>query len=171
MNFINHTLEWYKGEAFESLITSVFGSLLIVLAIYCWRMGTTQGAQALVLPLLLVGLLIGVSGTYNYFSHQKAIHTIEHIQTEKIKSFIQSEKERVKGFHSLYTFTKYLALILFTLAMIIFFFVENRSWQAIAIAFIILGLSGLVIDYFSEERANHYYNIILGYGEKSTDSI
>ena len=77
----------------------------------------------------------------------------------------------MESFESLYRFTKYLALSLFALAIIIFFFVENRNWQAIAIALITLGLSGLVIDYFSEERANHYYDIILDYGEKSTDSI
>ncbi|MCY4267415.1 MAG: hypothetical protein OXC67_05945 [Flavobacteriaceae bacterium] len=167
MHFINHTLEWYKGEAFESLVSSVFGVLLIIVALYSWRMGTTQGAHALVIPLLLIGLLLVGFGSYGYFKNQNAIKHFEQVQPKEMASFIQSEKERVEGFQSLYTFTKYLALSLFALAMIIFFFIENKNWQAIAIAFIIIGISGLIIDYFSEERANNYYSIILEYVKQS----
>lgn len=85
-------------------------------------------------------------------------------QTSYLKdtvAFVHSEKTRVEGFQSLYTFTKYLASGLFTASIIIFFFLQNKNWQALAIAMVILGLSGLVIDYFSKERADIYYQIII----------
>lgn len=38
-----------------------------------------------------------------------------------------------------------------------FLFTKNATTQSIAIVFLMLGVSLLVIDYFSEERATIYY--------------
>ncbi|UTW62833.1 hypothetical protein KFE98_01350 [bacterium SCSIO 12741] len=166
MNFLDHTLNWYRGEVFEALISAGFGIALILLALLFWRMGTTQGAQALLFPLLVLGLILGGSGIYNAYSNRAKAVQLEQNTTEVNAAFIQAEKERVEGFQYLYTFTKFLATFLFTVALVIFFFVSGKIWQAIAIAMIIMGLSGLVIDYFSKERADTYYEIILKQGEQ-----
>ena len=115
----------------------------------------------MVIPLVLIGLILAGSGTYGTYSNQRQITQYQQNPPLEIASFIQAEKERVEGFQSLYTFTKYLALGLFATAVCIFFFTQNRYWQAAAIAMVVLGLSGLVIDYFSKERADSYYEVIL----------
>lgn len=72
MNVIEHTINWYKGEAFEALLCGLFGLFLILITIVFLQMGTTQGAQAMTIPLIVVGLIIGGSGAYNFYSnHQK----------------------------------------------------------------------------------------------------
>lgn len=161
MKFIEATIAWTKGEIAEALITSAFGVLLIIFALCLWKFASYQSAHALVMPLVCVGLILGLSGGYNAYSNQNKIAQFEQRWAENSQDFLQSEKERVEGFQYLYTFTKYLAAILFAIAILIFFFVQNKHWQAIAIAFVILGLSGLVIDYFSKERADAYYEIIM----------
>ncbi len=161
MEFISHTLEWYKGEVFEALISLGAGVALTLIAMIFWGLGSTPGAQAMVIPLVLIGLILAGSGTYGTYSNQRQITQYQQNPPLEIASFIQAEKERVEGFQSLYTFTKYLALGLFATAVCIFFFTQNRYWQAAAIAMVVLGLSGLVIDFFSKERADSYYEVIL----------
>lgn len=163
MNFIHYTLEWYKGEAFEASLTAYFGILLIVLALVCWIIGSTPGTQAMLIPLLVIGGIIGGSGIVNTYNNQQAIKQLESFEPDHISQFVQAEKERVEGFQSLYTFTKFLALTLFTIAILIFFFWNNKNAQATAIAMTIMGLSGLVIDFFSKERADTYYEHIILY--------
>ena len=162
MALIEHTINWYKGEVFESILTLGFGVFLIAIALVFWKVGTTQGTQAIIIPLLVVGLILSLTGGYNANTNQKKMRQIEStIFNLDDTHFLQLEKERVEGFQYLYTFTKYLATALFVISLLIFFFTENKHLQAVAIALIILGVSGLVIDYFSKERADTYYQIII----------
>ncbi|MGB1294588.1 MAG: hypothetical protein ACPG6V_03850 [Flavobacteriales bacterium] len=97
----------------------------------------------------------------NTINNEKALEIVGKLQIENKSEFIQKEIERVEGFQYLYTFTKYLALGLFSVSLLIFFFWDNKQAQAVAIVLIILGLSGLVIDYFSKERSEVYYQELL----------
>jgi hypothetical protein len=135
--------------------------VLILLALLFWFLGKTPNAQALLIPLLVIGVILSGSGFYNSYANSKklAVYQLEYQQNKA--AFIQAEKARVVGFAGLYTFTKYLATGLFAIALLLFFFVNNRHALAVAIALVVLGLSGLVIDYFSKERADVYYQEIL----------
>lgn len=161
MSFIEHSIWWYKGEVFESAITCCCGVLLMIMAFVFWRYGQTPGAQTIVIPLMVVGLILGGSGGYNTYTNQNMVNYLSHDNSQVEKEYIQFEKERVEGFQYLYVFTKYLATVLFLGAVLIFFLTESNWTQSIGIGMIILGLSGLVIDYFSKERADQYYQIIL----------
>jgi hypothetical protein len=161
MNIIEHAIHWYKGEIFEATIIGMFGLVFLVLSISLWKYGKTPNAQALIIPLALVGLLLVVAGVFTTLSNTK---TLKAISTPKIvdqQSFVESEKQRVEDFQSLYTYTKIGAGVCFALAVVFFFATENRHWQAVAIALILIGVSGLTIDYFSKERANVYYHQLL----------
>lgn len=160
MSFIEHTIWWYKGEVLESVITCCCGVLLMIIAFAFWRFGQTPGAQAVVIPLMVVGLILGGSGGYNAYTNQKMVNDLKLDNNQVEREYVQSEKERVEGFQYLYMFTKYLAVVLFLGAVVIFFLTEKWA-QSIGVGMIILGLSGLVIDYFSKERADQYYQIIL----------
>lgn len=161
MNLIEYTINWYKGEIFEATIIGVFGIFLIAISIAFWNLGKTPNAQAMLIPLLVVGLLLGFTGAYMSYSNSNKMKTLSETTIESQQEFIQLEKQRVEGFQSLYTYTKIGATLFFSIAIILFFVTDNRHWQAIAIALIITGASGLVIDYFSKERADVYYNELL----------
>lgn len=161
MNLIEHTLNWYKGEVFEATIIGVFGIFLIAISIVFGKFGKTPNAQAMLIPLLVVGLLLGLTGAYMSYSNSNKMKVLSETTIENQQEFVQVEKQRVEDFQSLYTYTKIGAAIFFAIAITLFFVTDNKHWQAIAIALIITGVSGLVIDYFSKERADIYYHELL----------
>ncbi|MEC3908114.1 hypothetical protein VOI54_13875 [Tamlana sp. 2201CG12-4] len=161
MNVLEHTTTWYKGEIFEATIIGVFGTLFILIALAFWRLGKTPNTQAMVIPLLIVGLLLGFTGAYMAYSNSNKIKVLSETTIENNQEFVQAEKQRVEDFQALYTYTKIGVAICFAMAILIFFITEHRHWQAIAIALILIGASGLTIDYFSKERAAIYYQELL----------
>lgn len=161
MQFIQHSIEWAKGEIFESSITGGAGLLLIALALVFWKFGQTPGAKAMLIPLGLTGMLLAFSGVSGYNSNQKRIEEYKAVDPTELVDFVKSEKERVEGFESLYTFTMVFAALCFAAACTIFWLTSNPHWRAAAIALVVLGSAGLIIDSFSKERADVYYGEIL----------
>ena len=145
---------------FESALTASAGLLTMGIAFACWRFGGTPAARAVFIPLLAVGLLLASAGVWGYLSNQRRLVEFEQAFHESQAAFVQAEKERVEGFDSLYTFTLVLAPTCFVLATVLFWWTLNPHWRAVGIALVLIGLSGLVIDYFAQERADTYYEAI-----------
>ncbi len=161
MDFIPYTLQWIKGEIFEAAIFGSFGLVTIIAAVTFWKFGETPNAKAMLIPLIVAGILLSGAGASGVVNNQKRIPKFEKAYIESPMAFIQDEKERVEGFQYLYTMTLIIASILFIVAIGFFWFSDNHILQAIGIALILLGLTGLTIDYFSKERADIYYEKIL----------
>lgn len=161
MKIINEMILWYKGEAFESILMGCGGFMLILFSALCWFLGKTPNAQALIIPLFLVGLLLGGAGISGFYSNNKIAMQLLEMEVEDEELLLASEKQRVENFQSLYTYTKIGAAIAFGIAISIFFISDRKHVQAFALALIIIGLSGLIIDYFSKERVDNYYGTIL----------
>ncbi len=162
MDILEHTTNWYKGEIFDANLMSIAGGLLLIISIFLGKFGKTPNAQALVIPLIFLGVLFVIAGIFGARSNAK---TLEKITNQKIENdsafdelaFIKSERKRVENFQPLYTYTKIGAGVCFALALLLFFITTNRHGQAIALVLVMIGLSGLTIDYFSKERADVYY--------------
>lgn len=161
MDFITYSLQWTKGEIFEAAIFGSFGLVTIIVAIIFWKFGETPNAKAMLIPLIVVGILFAGAGASGVINNQKRIPKFEKAYSENPLAFLQDEKERVEGFQYLYTMTLIIATISFALAIGFFWFSDNHILKAIGIALILLGLTGLAIDYFSKERADIYYEKIL----------
>lgn len=161
MSFIQHSIAWARGEIFEASIMGGVGLLLLVIAFLYWRIGSTPGAKAMILPLLAVGLILGVAGISGRSGNQKHIERCEALEPDALPEFVRAEKERVEGFESLYNFTMILAPICFAAACIIFWLTLNPHARGVAVALLLIGASGLVIDLFAKERGDIYYGKIL----------
>lgn len=160
MDFINHTFSWVKGEIFEATLIFFFSLIVFISGFMFWKLGSTPNAKALFIPLLVVGAIFTSSGVSMYFSNQKRLVEYEKSYQTDAQAFIQQEKERIEGFMYMYTMTKIIATAFFFVAILFFWFSKSHNFHAIAIALILFGLSALVIDYFSTERANIYYEQI-----------
>lgn len=161
MEFIQHTINWTKGEIFEAVFIGAFGLLLVICGVLFWRLGQTPNAKSMFIPLVLVGILFAGAGMSGVVSNQKRIPKFEQEFHENPTVFVENEKERVEDFQYLYTMTLILASVSFVIAMTFFWFTNSSVLKAIGIALLIFGLSGIVIDYFSKERADIYYEQIL----------
>ncbi len=160
MDFINFTNNWVKGEIFEAIIIAIFGLTLFIAGIAFWLFGTTSNAKSVILPLVVVGAIFIGSGVWMYISNQKRLVEYSKSFQENPREFVIKEKERVEGFMYMYPTTKAIATICFIVTLLAFWFTKSSLFHGIAIGLTIFGLGGLVIDYFSEERAMRYYSII-----------
>lgn len=161
MNFFNNTSTWIEGEIFEAVLIFVFGVFVILSGIMFWKFGTTPNARALIVPLIVAGAVYAAIGSSMYFSNRNRLHAYQQSYSQNKQEFIQAEKKRVEDFQYMYTISKVVATVFFTLTLLIFWFSKNPTLQGWGIGLTVFAISGLVVDYFSQERAEIYYKAIL----------
>jgi O-antigen/teichoic acid export membrane protein len=161
MDFIQHTINWVKGEIFEAIIFGSFGLLTIICSLLFWIFGVTLNSKAVIIPFLLVGIFFLITAISGIVSNNKRVKELtDSYQRNKVE-FVFSEKKRVEDFQYLYKMTIIIASVSFIVALSFFYFSDNYRLRAVGIALILFGMTGLVIDYFSKERADNYYKTIL----------
>jgi hypothetical protein len=160
MDFIQHTTNWVKGEMFEATIFGSFGLLTIICSLLFWKFGETPNSKAVIIPLAIVGLFFLVTAISGIVSNNKRLIEFNEAFQKDRKAFLVSEKKRVEDFQYLYKTTIIIAAFSFALAICFFLFTDNHILKAIGLALIVFGLTGLIIDYFSKERADTYYEVI-----------
>lgn len=160
MEFIQHTANWVKGEIFEATIFGSFGLLTIICSLLLWKFGETPNSKAVIIPFLFVGvffLLTAISGIVS--NNKRLIQYTEAFKKDKT-GFVKNEKKRVENFQYLYKLTIIIAAVCFAVAIGFFLFTDNHVLRAWGLALIMFGITGLIIDYFSKERADTYYKTI-----------
>ncbi|MFT4167507.1 MAG: hypothetical protein QM653_00115 [Dysgonomonas sp.] len=161
MELIQHTMHWIKGELFEAKLIVVFAILTIVVGFLFWKIGTTPNAKALFIPLLVVGAIYAsIGGGMLYSNPKRMVELPQSYQQNKVE-FVKSEKQRVDDFQYGYKVSKIVATVFFLATLLIFWITKNPTWMGIGIALTYFALAGLVVDYFSQERADIYYKAIL----------
>lgn len=160
MEFIQHSINWIKGEIFEAYIYGAFGLLLIFSSLIFWKFGHTSNSKALIIPLIVVGLFFFGAAISGIYSNKQRSHEYKQAFMKNKTEFIKSEKARVENFQYLYKITIIIASVCFLLAICTFVFTQHPTLRGIGIALVIFGITGLIIDYFSKERADIYYTII-----------
>lgn len=161
MELIQHTMHWIKGELFEAKLIVVFAILTILAGFLFWKIGTTPNAKALFIPLLVVGAIYAsIGGGMLYSNPKRMVELPQSYQQNKVE-FVKSEKQRVDDFQYGYKVSKIVATVFFLATLLIFWITKNPTWMGIGIALTYFALAGLVVDYFSQERADIYYKAIL----------
>ena len=161
MNFIEHTVNWCTGEIFEGKMIALFGIAIIAISIAFWKFGTTPFAKAIVVPLLVVGLLSATAGSFMVVNNNKRIVSYKAAYQENPTAFVQSEKERTDDFIKWYPYTMYIMSAIIIVGISSYLFLGGAWGRAIGLALILLSLSLLFIDHFSEERAETYHQHIV----------
>ncbi|MFK7926143.1 MAG: hypothetical protein AB8H47_29615 [Bacteroidia bacterium] len=161
MEFIDHSLNWCKGEIFEAKFITLFSALILLSTLLFWRIGTTPGAKAMIIPLLVVGLLVGSLGIGMLMSNSKRLKDFEQVYQADAQAFIQAEKTRTDEFMSWYPITRYIMLGIGLLGIGLFVFWATPLGRAIGISLLLIMIGTFVIDHFSEERADIYHAKII----------
>jgi hypothetical protein len=160
MDFLQQTINWVKGEIFEAIIIGSFGLLTIICSLLLWKFGETPNSKAVIIPLAIVGIFFLAIAIWGIASNNKRLPQYTEAFNKDKTEFVKSEKKRVEDFQYLYKMTIIIASVGFAIAICFFLFTNNHILKAIGLALIILGLTGLIIDYFSKERADTYYKAI-----------
>jgi hypothetical protein len=160
MAFIEHTVNWFKGESFEGGMIILWGVLLIVLAAYFWKFGHSATIRVMIIPFFIVGLFWDLAGGVGIYVNK---HRVEKFQIEYDKdpaAFIESEKKRVEGFSKWYPYLLAGWSVLILTGLAIFMFWGGNLGRAIGLAVILFAVPGLLVDHTSEHNARIYYSEI-----------
>ncbi len=163
MKFINYSIAWAKGEQFEGLSIAIGGIIVLLVTFLLWKFGTTENAKSLVTPSLVLGLLFSLMGAYMVYSNGQRQVAFQQAYEQDSKQFMVAEKKRVEAFQFMYPTSLVISALCFLLTTIAFVLSKNPNFHAVGIVLSVFGLSLIVIDYFSKERAAIYYEQILQY--------
>lgn len=161
MDFFTHTTAWIKGEILEAILITAFGLVTIAGGFLFWKLGSAPAAKALLLPLVITGIIYSAIGISMYMSNQKRLTGYEQNYNKDSLSFIKAEKQRVESFQYMYVISKVVATVFFVVTLFLFWFTKSQGLHALGIGLTLFALTGLVVDYFSQERAEMYYQAIL----------
>ena len=161
MEFIQHAINWSKGEITESMINGIVGFILTICGLLFLKLGNTPNAKALVWPLISVGLLLGIAGTYGVYSNKNRMNEFKQQWNEKPKAFVETEKKRVEGFDEIFKYSYPGAIILVITGAVLFFVFKSSTAKAINLALMLIGIAAYFIDFFAAERAQIYYKEIV----------
>lgn len=160
MDFLHHTINWIKGEIFEATIYGSFGLLTIICSLMFWIFGTTLNSKGVIVPFALVGIFFLFTAISGILTNNKRVREYTNAYHLNKLEFVLSEKKRVEDFQYLYKMTLVIASVSFAVSLSFFYFSDNYLLKAAGLALILFGMTGLVIDYFSKERADTYYEKI-----------
>ena len=172
MELIDYTNKWLAGEIFEGKSILIAGLCLLVLTIIVWRVGSTDYARAILLPMLVVAILhIGIGAGMFVYNKQRIPQFEEQYSQQTTQEYLESENARVNEFMKIYPKVIIFAAISFIVAICLFAFYTIPWLRATALALIYLALSCLVIDYFSKERGMIYQQELNEQREQSQISL
>jgi len=161
MEFINHTLNWCKGEIFEGKMSFLFGIIILLVSLAYWKWGSTPYAKTMVWPLLIVALFAMGAGIYLVTANQKRIVEYQTLFKNNPTEFIENEKQRTEDFITWYPITQKIFFGVMVIGLLCMILSHNRVIRAIGIGLMLLAFYVIVLDHFSEERAETYYTKII----------
>lgn len=161
MKFVEYSIQWAKGEQFEGWCIAIEGIFILFLAFILWKFGSSLNAKSLVIPSLIFGLLFSLMGTYMIYANGQRQVTFRQSFEINSEQFLKDEKKRVEDFQFMYPASLAISAICFLVTLVAFVWADNPNFHAIGIILSVFGLSLIVIDYFSKERAMTYYQHIL----------
>jgi uncharacterized membrane protein len=156
MELIDYTNKWLDGEIYEDLAMVVAGIVVLILSILAWRLGTSESAHAMIIPLLVVAVLFIGMGAGLAVNNKNRVQLFEQQYKESPQKFLENEKQRVEEFMKIYPQTIIVAAVMMVVGICVFAFCAAPWLRATALALILVALMALTIDYFSKERGIIY---------------
>jgi membrane-bound ClpP family serine protease len=161
MKFIEYSTQWAKGESFEGLCITIAGLLTLICSLLLWKFGTTVNARSLLIPAFILGLLFSTMGSFMLYFNKQRVTEFQNTYQSDSELFIQNEKKRVEDFQFMYPASLAISALCFFVTVLAFALSKHPLFHAIGIVLMIFGASLIIIDYFSKERAQIYYEHIL----------
>jgi len=161
MKLVEYSVQWAKGESFEGMCITIAGILTLIFSLLIWKFGTTLNAKALLIPAFVLGLLFSTMGSFMLYSNNKRVTEFQNAYQTDSEVFTKNEKKRVEDFQFMYPTSLAISAVCFLITIIAFVYSKNPTFHAIGIVLTIFGVSLIIIDFFSKERAQIYYDHIL----------
>lgn len=152
--------KYFTGEKQESLLFLFIGIAGIIAAIVFFFFLKTNFYKGAAIPLVLIGLLLGVIGYIIYkrsdSDRQRNVYAYD-MNPSELK---EKELPRMKTVMKNFIIYRYVELFLFLVgsALYIYFIrdFKNDFWRGFGLALAVMALLALAADFFSEKRGKVY---------------
>ena len=163
--------KYFTAEKQESLLFLGIGVTGIVLAVIFWFVLKSPVYKGAAVPLILVGLLLGVVGYTVYMRSDS--DRIRNVYAYDLNPTELKEKEipRMQVVMKNFVIYRYTEIGLAAVGLLLFFCFRNNStqqfWSGLGIGLFCMALLALGADYFAEKRGHEYLNGLLVFTDKS----
>jgi uncharacterized membrane protein YbhN (UPF0104 family) len=154
--------KYFNAEKSESLLFLGIGVVGIIAAIIFFFVLKTSFYKGAAIPLILVGLLLGVVGftVYKRSDGDRVRNVYAYdMNPGELK---QKEIPRMKAVMKNFVVYRYVEIILVLMGIGLFFYFKNNEaqqlWKGFGLALTIMALLALAADYFAEKRGHIYMN-------------
>lgn len=156
MTAFDHALRWIHGEMIEGGVAIAFGLLLVAGGALLGKFGESPATRAMVVPLVALGGAIAVMCAVMELNNVLRIDAFRQAHAVDPSAFAEREIARVQGFMGWFRYTLAGGAVVVIGGLVVFFFRSEPLARAIGLATIILGVTALHFDFFSEARAKRY---------------
>ncbi len=162
--------KYFLAEKAESWIFMAIGIAGIVTAIIAFFFLKTSFYKGLAIPLVLVGLLLGIVGFTVYKRSDE--DRIRNVYALSMNPGALKEKElpRMEVVMKNFVFYRYVEIALALLGVALFVYFNNKEaqlfWKGFGLALAIMALLAVTADYFAEKRGNIYTNQLKDFVKK-----
>lgn len=155
MDFIQLTTSWHKGEVLQGKIMLGTGIVLLIVSILIYKYGESF-YKGMIVPMLFVVLIMIGYGGYQIGKRAKELtHRIEAFQNDP-NEIVNAEIERSEKEDKQYARLIIIWSTMLIVASLIHFFVGKTFYKGLALGFVFLALSGLLIDNALHKRVVNY---------------
>jgi len=156
-----------KAESWVFMAIGISGILLAIIAFYFLKTSFYKGAA---MPLLLIGLLLGIVGFTVYKRSDE--DRIKNVYALSMNPGELKEKElpRMEVVMKNFVVYRYVEIAFSILGIALFFYFNNNQaqsfWKGVGIALAIMALLALTADFFAEKRGHVYLDQLKGFINK-----
>ncbi len=154
--------KYFSGEKSESLLFLTIGVAAIIAAIIFFFVLKTNFYKGAAIPLILVGLMMGIVGFTVYkrsdADRMRNIYAYD-MNPQELKT---KELPRMQAVMKNFVVLRWVEIILAITGIVLFFYFRNNEirffWKGFGAALAIMALFALTADYFAEKRGHQYIN-------------
>jgi uncharacterized membrane protein len=162
--------KYFTAEKQESLLFLGIGITGIILAVAFYFFVKTPFYKGAAIPLLLVGLLLGVVG-YTVYKRSDADLIRNVYALDKNPAELKTkELPRMEAVMKNFVLYRYVEMALALAGIVLFFYFQNDNartfWKGLGIGLSVMALIALGADYFAEKRGHVYMNGIRQFSQK-----
>lgn len=154
--------KYFTAEKQESLLFLCIGIVAILLALVFYFFVKTPLYKGVAIPLLLIGLLLGVVG-YTVYKRSdtdriRNVYALDMNPTE-LKT---KELPRMEAVMKNFVLYRYVEIALALVGIVLFCYFQNDNtrtfWKGLGMGLAVMALIALGADYFAEKRGHVYIN-------------
>jgi uncharacterized membrane protein len=154
--------KYFMGEKQESLLFVGVGIAALVLSVVFYFVCKTPFYRGAAIPLLLVGMLLGVVG-FNVYKRSDSDRLRNVYAYDMNPGELKSkEMPRMVTVMKSFVIYRYTEILLAIIGIVLFFYFRNNAtrqfWCGLGCTLAIMALIALTADYFAEKRGKVYSN-------------